>query len=189
MSNPDLDRLAAAVKALYRIRAVERPPGPDGFREVWHHCPQGADLVSLVDAEGRLVRQELTLLEDLLRWTPGDGVTTGASRAAGTGGQPSVALVSLDAEPSAPRLARARRALSGFSGADPYLRHVKQAIDLAGQGRPIADAPVVTGSVDASRFRAKLAAESDRRSKLWWGLAGAAALVALGAAAVGLIAR
>ena len=64
MTHPSPEKLKAAVQALYRVRAVEGPPGDNGHRSVWHMCAQGAELLSLVDMEGRVQRQELTLLED-----------------------------------------------------------------------------------------------------------------------------
>src|SRR5512140_1115214 len=78
MPQPTPEALEAAVKALYRIRAVERPADEEGLREVWHQCALGADLLTCVDAQGHVVRQELTLLEDFFRWTSRDGMATGS---------------------------------------------------------------------------------------------------------------
>jgi hypothetical protein len=36
MNNPSPEKLKAAVQALYRVRAVEGPPGDNGQRSVWH---------------------------------------------------------------------------------------------------------------------------------------------------------
>ena len=132
MDDPDAERLAAAVNALYRVRAVEKPPDADGLREVWHHCAQDADLISLVDAEGRVVRQELTLLEDYLRWTSKDGLATGASgRARGSKALKAGEAIVLDRVLNPSRVLRAQSALAGYPGDDLYLKNVRHVIGAA----------------------------------------------------------
>jgi hypothetical protein len=63
----ELERIAA-MESMYRFRAVESPPDAQGRRTIWHRGAKGAELVSDIDAEGRVVRHELTLFDDRLRW-------------------------------------------------------------------------------------------------------------------------
>src|SRR3954454_13965032 len=76
MLKPTPQALAAAVNALYRIRAIEGPPGPDGNKTVWHQCALGAELVSTVN-ERHVVRQELTLIHNCFTWTAQAGLSSG----------------------------------------------------------------------------------------------------------------
>lgn len=133
MSDPSSERVKAAVLALYQARPVEGPPGDDGQRSVWHLSPQGAELLSFVDPEGRVQRQELTLLGEHCVWTSGVGLRTGrveqedAARAA-------TSVVHPDAQPVPARLLRAALALEGYSGDDRYILHIQRVLALARQG-------------------------------------------------------
>jgi hypothetical protein len=74
---PTEEQCRDAVQALYRIRAVEKPPGPDGRREIWHQGSKGAELLSTVDAAGRVEAQEFTLFREAIAWNRGEGLRTG----------------------------------------------------------------------------------------------------------------
>src|SRR4051794_22217189 len=105
MLKPTPQALAAAVNALYRIRAIEGPPGPDGNKTVWHQCALGAELVSTVN-ERHVIRQELTLVQSFFAWTPDRGLTSGwvvddGPQALANGGP----IVHMDAALDAGRLA------------------------------------------------------------------------------------
>jgi hypothetical protein len=139
------DALAAAVQALYRIRAVEKPPDAEGLREIWHHCAQGAELISFVNPHGRLVRQELSLLADYFAWTSAAGLLTGScADAEGSKATRPTERVVLDATPSGARIDRAAKALASYTGADAYLLHIRKVITEALAGVSVLDEVIVT---------------------------------------------
>ncbi|WP_330950063.1 hypothetical protein [Corallococcus macrosporus] len=128
-----METLKTAVQALYRVHAVEGPPGENGLRTVWHLCPDGAELMSLVDSEGRVRRQELTLLEDHYVWASGEGVRTGYLERGG--GRPTAAaVVQTDPELVPQRLMRAALAMGTYTGQDRYLLHMQRVLALAREG-------------------------------------------------------
>jgi hypothetical protein len=186
MAPSDADVLAAAVNALYRIRAVEQPPDVDGFKEVWHQCAQGAELVSCVDRKGHVVRQELSLLQDYLRWTSTDGLATGSSgRAEGSKARRAGEAVILDRITMPLKVLRAKAALAGYQGTDRYLQHIQKVLTLAADGMQSRDEPTVT---HIKAQGAPPPAESRRPLALWWVL-GTLAVAGLGAVTGYLLTR
>ena len=133
MSAPSSERLKAAVQALYQARPVEGPPGDDGQRSVWHLSPQGAELLSFVDPEGRVQRQELTLLDEHCIWTSGVGLRTGRIEQEGAM-RAETKVVHPDAQLVPTRLLRAALALEGYQGNDRYIQHIQRVLALARQG-------------------------------------------------------
>jgi hypothetical protein len=87
MKDVGADRRKAAVQSMFRVRASESPPGPDGMRTVWHQGGEGADLTSTVDAQGRVVRQEFALFGEYLLWVAETGAATGRVRDEKAAGQ------------------------------------------------------------------------------------------------------
>jgi hypothetical protein len=145
MNNPSPEKLKAAVQALYRVRAVEGPPGDNGQRSVWHMCAQGAELLSLVDMEGRVQRQELTLLEDHYAWSSGEGLRTGrVEQGEGARMNAASAIVHTDPQLVPLRLVRAARALESYDGEDRYILHMKRVLALAKEGLELQESSVVT---------------------------------------------
>jgi len=138
MNTPSPEKLKSAVQALHRVRAVEGPPGDNGQRSVWHMCPEGAELLTLVDMEGRLQRQEFTLLEDHYVWTSGEGLKTGRVES-GAKANPAAAIVHTDAQLVPPRLLRAALALETYGGEDRYILHMKRVLALAREGLELRD--------------------------------------------------
>jgi hypothetical protein len=133
MSDPSSERLKAAVLALYQARPVEGPPGDDGQRSVWHLSTQGAELLSFVDPEGRVQRQELTLLDEHCVWTSGVGLRTGRVEQDGAA-RTETSVVHPDAQPVPARLLRAALALEHYQGEDRYILHIQRVLALARQG-------------------------------------------------------
>lgn len=133
MSDPSSERLKAAVQALFQARPVEGPPGDDGQRSVWHLSPQGAELLSFVDPEGRVQRQELTLLDEHCVWTSGVGLRTGRIEHEGAA-RTETNVVHPDAQLVPARLLRAALALEGYQGNDRYIQHIQRVLALARQG-------------------------------------------------------
>jgi hypothetical protein len=141
MSEPSSERLKAAVLALYEARPVEGPPGDDGQRSVWHLSPQGAELLSFVDREGRVQRQELTLLGEHCVWTSGVGLRTGRVEQEGAT-RTETSVVHPDAEPIPARMLRAALALEAYQGEDRYILHIQRVLALARQGLVLAGGAV-----------------------------------------------
>ncbi|WP_426756816.1 hypothetical protein [Myxococcus sp. Y35] len=134
MAETSVETLKSAVQALYRVHAVEGPPGENGLRTVWHLCPDGAELMSLVDSEGRVRRQELTLLEDHYVWSSGEGVRTGYLERGSGGKASATAVVQTDPELVPQRLMRAALAMGTYTGQDRYLLHMQRVLALAREG-------------------------------------------------------
>ena len=128
------DTLKSAMQELYRARAVEGPPGENGLRTVWHLSPQGAELLSLVDDEGRVRRQELTLLDEHCIWASGQGVRTGRVESGEARRPPVSTEVRADPELVPQRLVRAAQALATYAGQDRYILHIQRVLALAREG-------------------------------------------------------
>jgi len=173
MLKPTPQALAAAANALYRIRAVEGPPDPDGRKTVWHQCALGAELISQVDVRGHVFRQELTLIRGYFVWSSDRGVATGQVIEDGP-------MVSLEAQANPERLSEALEAFSGYSGEDRYIQHFLKVMRLARDGMPTDDEDSVTAvaPVDA----AGLGRTARRRLYV-----AAAALLVLGAAVAAVL--
>lgn len=133
MSDPSSERLKAAVLALYQARPVEGPPGDDGQRSVWHLSSQGVELLSFVDPEGRVQRQELTLLDEHCVWMSGVGLRTGRIEQEGTA-RTEARVVHPDSQLVPARMLRAALALEGYQGEDRYILHIQRVLALARQG-------------------------------------------------------
>lgn len=126
-------KAAEAVKSINRIRVAERKD-PDGTRHVWHQGDD-VDLISLVDREGKLQRQELTLFEDYFVWVVNQGLRTGTvNKLEGSAAAHSSELVKLDASISRERIAGASQALGAYSGADKYVLHIRYVVDQLMRG-------------------------------------------------------
>ncbi|MBN1206153.1 MAG: hypothetical protein JXB05_14645 [Myxococcaceae bacterium] len=152
MDTPSPEKLKTAVQALYRVRAVEGPPGDNGQRSVWHMCAQGAELLSLVDPDGRVQRQELTLLDDHYVWTSGEGLCTGrVEHEGGSKANPAAAIIKTDPQLVPFRLMRAALALATYEGGDRYILHMKRVLALAREGLELREASIVTHSAERPR--------------------------------------
>lgn len=128
------EELRAAVESMFRIRAVESPADPStGLRKVWHRGALHAELVSEIDGEGRAVRHELTLFDDVLVWERGRGLLTGSAKVAG--GARGAANVAFDLSADPERVARSCAALKRYQGADRILLHLRSLL-LEGEKGP-----------------------------------------------------
>lgn len=135
MAESSVETLRTAVQALYRVHAVEGPPGENGLRTVWHLCPDGAELLSLVDGDGRVQRQELTLLEDHYIWASGQGVRTGSlERESAMKAGPAAVEVKADPQLVPQRLLKAASAMGTYTGQDRYILHMQRVLALAREG-------------------------------------------------------
>ena len=121
--------LHSAIETMFRVRAVESPPDDQGARTIWHRGSKGADLVTWVDAFGRVTRQELYLFDDCLVWEKASGVRTGEAQAReGSKLNPSPGMIAFDPENDDDRLVRARRALGAYSGGDKFILHARHLV-------------------------------------------------------------
>ena len=121
--------LQTAIETLFRVRAVESPPDEQGARTIWHRGHKGADLVTWVDAFGRVTRQELYLFDDCLVWEKASGVRTGASQEReGRKLNPASDAIAFDPDADDGRIVRARKALGPYSGADKFILHARQLV-------------------------------------------------------------
>ena len=139
MADSSVETLRSAVQALYRVHAVEGPLGENGLRTVWHLCPDGAELLSLVDADGRVQRQELTLLEDHYIWASGQGVRTGSLERGPSGKASPAVVVKADPQLVPQRLLRAAMAMGTYTGQDRYILHMQRVLALAREGLEMAE--------------------------------------------------
>ncbi len=176
---PTPDQVRAAVLALYRVRAVEKPPEADGMREVWHRSGSGVDLLSVVDFEGKLTQQELTFFGDVMHWSRRGGLRSGRVHDPSSREPSSSDGVRFDPVLSPERLQRAHAAVAGYDGADLYLLHLHDVLVAAVQGRPWNEARVISKVSDSQ----PMVAPPDPRARAVR-LAAATAVLLLLAAAI-----
>lgn len=138
------EELRAAVESMFRIRAVESPADPTtGLRKVWHRGALHAELVSEIDGEGRAVRHELTLFDDVLVWERGRGLLTGSAKV--DGGARGAANVAFDLSADPDRVSRSSAALKLYQGADRILLHLRSLLLEGEKGAtPLEDLGAVT---------------------------------------------
>jgi hypothetical protein len=150
MSDPSSERVKAAVLALFQARPMEGPPGDDGQRSVWHLSNHGAELLSFVDGEGRVQRQELTLLDEHCEWTSGVGLRTGRVEQEGAS-RAETSVVHPDAQLVPARLLRAALALEEYQGEDRYILHIQRVLALARQGLVLSGGAAASAQAPASK--------------------------------------
>ena len=147
MATPE--QVRAAINALYRVRAIEKPPEADGTREIWHQATPGVELFSVLDAEGKLTQQELTLFGDVLHWSRRGGLRSGRVSEPSTPGTARGDTISFDPALTPERLRRTAEALTAYQGADKYLLNLRALIDAALQGREWSERPVISKIADS----------------------------------------
>ena len=173
-------KVEAALASLSRIRVAETIDA-DGHRRVWHQGDD-VDLLSWVDAGGKLLRQELTLLGDHFQWTT-KGLRTGyVADADGSAAAHSAELVSLDVNISENRLAAAKEALARYTGDDKYVQHIRLVIESFLRGLQERDEVVITAATGRPKLPPPPEASSpNAASRTKWIVAAAVAAIALAA--------
>ncbi len=157
---------------MFRIRAVEAPADEKGLRKVWHRGARNAELVSELDVDGHVVRQEFTLFEDVVIWRRGQGLSTaGASDVSRQGERIEPDLF---ADPT--RLERVASALRPYQGDDRIIAHLRMLLNEAGPN-PVEGRGRVTTNPSLLVAPASAVAPPRARQQRW-ALWGAAALVA-----------
>lgn len=138
----------AAIDSMFRIRAVESPPDANGMRTIWHRGTRGAELVTQVDATGRVAKQDFTIFDELIQWDKEAGFRTALVQAV-EGNPAAKASTSFvpDAEVISERVARAAQALGTYSGHDRFLMHLRDRLSAEGRSELGGDdAPPITRS-------------------------------------------
>ena len=163
--------LQSAIETMFRVRAVESPPDEQGARTIWHRGQKGADLVTWVDAFGRVTRQELYLFDDCLIWEKTSGVRTGESQEReGSKANPSPGTISFDPDTNELRIVRARKALGPYSGADKFILHARQLVggEEAPQDQVTRTAEAVNEELEARQLLEKnrVALAASRRLRM-----------------------
>lgn len=156
--------LKTAIETMFRIRAVESPPDEHGSRTIWHRGAKGADLITYVDNEGRVSRQELFLFEDYFLFDRGTGLRTGvALDKVGSAGARASGDIAFDQDASLrkKRLEQAALALAPYAGEDKLIGHAKQVVTLAAQGKSVDVEETVTRSASKVRLDDVLAASQE----------------------------
>jgi len=123
--------LVSAIEAMYRIRAVESPPDAEGQRTIWHRASRNAELVTFVDAEGKVRRQELMLFDDLVIWERGVGLRTGAIMVSPDRANKPSDSMTLDGVVDEERLGRVLRGLAAYGGSDRFIAHIREILKPA----------------------------------------------------------
>ncbi|MDP3237152.1 MAG: hypothetical protein Q8S33_15450 [Myxococcales bacterium] len=131
----------SAVESMFRIRAVESPPDERGTRTIWHRGLKGAELVTDVDASGRVTRQELSLFDDVVVWSDG-GLKTGESAAPPSKRPKPSEGLTWDTAGGAERLDRIGTALKRYRGSDRYIQHVRDVLGVSDDAGVPIDAPI-----------------------------------------------
>ena len=154
---------------MFRIRAVESPPDAGGLRKVWHRGARNAELVSEIDAAGRVARHEFSLFDDVVIWERGRGFVTGVAQMEGS--TRGAANVAFDLAADAERLIRIATALHPYAGRDRIIQHLRELVVTKQQGeQPLEDLGVVTGSnkiPDELLQISSKAPASSRKGLLW----------------------
>ncbi len=160
--------LKTAIDTMFRIRAVESPPDEQGARTIWHRGAKGADLITWVDQEGKVTRQELFLFEDYFLFDRAAGLKTGVSLdkvgSTASRGSGDIAF-DQDAVLRRKRLEHAAQALAGYDGADKLIAHVKQVVALAAQGKAVDVEETVTRSASKVRLDDVVAASQELQQR------------------------
>ncbi|MFT3836118.1 MAG: hypothetical protein QM723_03860 [Myxococcaceae bacterium] len=167
--------LSQAVTSMFRVRAVESPPDPNGERTIWHRGAKGADLVTWIDTLGKVTRQELYLFEDCLVWEKGVGLRTGAQQEPlGTKPAPEPIAIAFDPEHDKARLKRARSGLNTYAGDDKCIVHARQLVNQATRGEPEDELPSASKTLTPA---SAITAVNPRPVWIWAVAVGAGALL------------
>jgi hypothetical protein len=138
MPTLDLARLGASLR---RVTLADRPL-PEGGKKVWHQGDEGVEVLSFVDAEGRVLRQECYLGHEAVVWQTDRPLNTAAVQgsARGAGIARSELLVN-DERPRASVMRAALELLRAAPANDLYLKHLRDIVDSSVQGLDDSDDP------------------------------------------------
>lgn len=116
---------------------------------MWHQGAKGTELVSWVNLQGRVIRQDFSLMEDHFSWNTHSGLKTGeVSGAAGSRAGPASGLVVPDVSIIAERVLRAAQAIRDYDGDDRYVLHLKRMLELTERGLTETGESTVTTAIE-----------------------------------------
>jgi hypothetical protein len=118
------DELKAAVESMCRVRAVESPADAKGVRRVWHRGTRGAELITDIDPNGKVLFHEFVLFDEVLTWNRERGLGTGSARLSEAEERAVVADDSADLG----KISRAARLLQSYTGSDRLLSHLRERV-------------------------------------------------------------
>ena len=121
---------------MFRMRAVESPPDASGVRRIWHRGRRGAELVTLVDAQGQVVQHDLTLFDDVVRWDRDRGFRHTRVEPGSVDGP-----ADLFGRAGDELLARFRDAVETYSGTDRFIQHLREQLRGSATGLLPSEAP------------------------------------------------
>ncbi len=176
LSDAELKR---AIGSLVRVSAHDAKPNEKGERLILHRGDGNAELFSQVQADGKLIKQQLVLFGDVILWQHGVPVRTGAE-GGGVTAAPGFAGADLDGKLDRDRLGRLRVAVDGYRGSDHYIAHLVRVVHLI-HSHALGSAPLVT------RAAAEVSGRYRKPAKAKRSVPRAALLAAVGALAVFLL--
>lgn len=136
---------AQAAANFRRVRIAEERL-PDGGKSVWHQA-EGAEIVSRVDAGGRVVSQELTLGSAVIEWKKDEPLRTARVRSNERQGMVEVsgsAIVDRDKVPNPATIVNAIAFLRKVPAGDRYVEHLAEALEAYVTASPAAPGDQVT---------------------------------------------
>jgi hypothetical protein len=126
-------RVAASLKRVFVGDSTFRG---DGLRRIWHRGENTTDVVSWVDRQGQIMRQEFTFGGLVVRWERGRGVVSGAETGGGEHSMPAARTVE-DWGDNSELFSAAFTLLCQVPQSDFYLRHLMHHLaDLVGEEPP-----------------------------------------------------
>jgi len=118
----------------------------DGLRRIWHRGENTTDVVSWVDRQGQIMRQEFTFGGLVVRWERERGVISGSEQGGGDHSVPSSKTVQ-DWGPNSELFFAAFGLLCHVQQSDFYLRHLMHRLAEHLGAEPPASQDSVTGEV------------------------------------------
>ncbi|MBS2027292.1 MAG: hypothetical protein JST54_05240 [Deltaproteobacteria bacterium] len=176
------------------MRAGERS-NDDGGKKVWHQAGAEVEVISHVDPDGHVTRQECYVEGALVVWERGKPVTTGTVQGGGRGSgiAPAQGLVQ-DVDPSVVVVEEALSMLKAAPPGDRYLDHFRAELEAAAEG--LADDELSSTVTTMGKVRKASPEELDalygpkpNSKTLLLGALAAGAVVALGVVALLLLRR
>ena len=135
----------------------------DGLRRIWHRGENSTDVVSWVDREGQIMRQEFTFGGLVVRWERDRGVISGSEQGGGEHSMPAARTVE-DWGSNEELFSAAFALLIRVPQNDFYLRHVMHQVANHVGEEPPQDRDITQGEVTMTHIL-KRRSESQR-----WGL-------------------
>ena len=150
-------------ESLQRVHVGDTTFREDGLRRIWHRGGAAADVVSWVDRDGVIMRQEFTFGGLVVRWERDQGVYSGAVNSDGHAALPAASTVDDWHEDGVGLHTTASAIINQVDNPDFYLRHLAVRLaeacgkELSPRVRP------VTGEVTMPNILQQRATLGERR--------------------------